>query len=86
MGGGAGAIIGIQRRRHQAQRGEPAGHIPHITHLDRRERAAEQRLLAIREELLQHLVAADGEAPDRFGNVTPIRVLVEEHVVGASAQ
>jgi hypothetical protein len=86
MRGSTGAIVGIRFACHQAQRGEAACHVAHIAHLNCRECAAKQRLLAIGQEFLQHLIATDREIPNRLGDIAPIGVLVEEHVVGASAE
>ena len=73
MGGGAGAVVGVQFRGHQPERGEAAGHVADVADLGGGQGAAEERTLAVGEPLLQHLVAADGESPDSIRDVPPVR-------------
>ncbi len=82
----AGVRVTRGTRRHQAERGEASGDIAHIACLARLRRATEQRPFAIGKPFLQHLITADGEAPDRFGDVAPTGVRVEEHVLCARAE
>ncbi len=82
----ASPVVRVKLGRHEAQRGEPTRHVADIAHLAGRESAAEQRALAVGEPLLEHLIAADGEAPDRVRHIAPEGVGVEKHVVRTRAE
>ncbi len=79
-------IIRIQFFFQQQQRGDPARDARHFAGFFDCKGAVEDVVLAIRQPLLDDLVAADGVLPDARGDVRPEGDLVEKHVKSLFAE
>lgn len=58
-----GPVIGVERRLHKQNGGDAAGDVGHLSRLVDMKRPAQNLAFAIRQPLLDDLVAADGVSP-----------------------
>jgi hypothetical protein len=72
-----GLVIGVEGRFEEENGGDAASHFLNVADFIIGKRAAEERQFAVREPLLDDLIATDGVVPDFFGDVGPESVLIE---------
>jgi hypothetical protein len=79
-------VVLVQRRLEEEDGGDAARHRGDVARLVGRKVTPEQGALAVREPLLDYVVAADRVLPDAGGDAAPVGDVVEEDVVAGAAE